>query len=689
VLQFHRREFVGELEQTEVVAMRNLWRTASVALMVVTLLGSLGCEPGAKKNWAGGTAVASDAPKLASVKQMALDKNPATAPALTAALADADPMVRRFAVYGLERIGNAAAGAAIAPLLADRDVWVRRTAATALGKLGARDQTKALLAALNDGEARVRYDALIALSRIADPATQKPILTAMREKRLRSELVTWEQSLLVEILGQEWFTDPEARQLLLELLNDDQRPHPELAEMDPQRRAQQLKVVPRAAAEVLAMKYADPSGEKHLLEGLAGGGDYEQQDLSRALARIKSKAAVPLIVKVLDSQWMNNRQRAIEALGEIGDPAAVPALEKVLTHQDYRLRRLAAEALRKIDGGQRQFASDGPAAIWPDLPADQLGTPGGKRPPQFIVLGVDDVANVEGVESLVDICETLRARGSRAVFTLWLAPMPSSAANNDLEKRALLYQHLFNLGCEIAHHTMNHNPGGKFWTSLPKEQQIEQIEGCTQWYRDRIQGFTRPLTHKGGGGASGQPIDPEFSQKLLAKQRFIYSGVRGTHPNEQTWPEPSTRRPGTWSIPTGCLDAAAPPVHAEITDPIHSDYPGRFDYPVAEGVAMWKANFEYHYRHPRRPILAVNAFHDWGMRDTVDKFGRPSHRTEGRILKEFLIDVLVTNKDKYPDTYVVTFSQVLEYTINGGDLQRTLAVGNGQDSRNPVKPSFD
>jgi hypothetical protein len=477
--------------------------------------------------------------------------------------------------------------------------------------------------------------------------------------------------------------------MLLELLKEDQRTHPELADLTPERRAQMLKAVPQSAAEALAMKYADPSGEELLLEVLAGGGDYQQQDMARALARIKSKKAVPLLVQVLDSRWMNNRQRALEALGEIGDPAAVSALEKTLAHEDYRLRRLASEALVKIDGQRREFAPDGPAAVIPDIPADELGTPGGKRPPQFIVLGVDDVANVEGVEALVDICETLRDHGSRAVFTLWLAPMPGSAANNDIEKRALLYQHLFDLGCEIAHHTLNHNPGGRFWTSLPKEQQIVQIEGCTQWYRDHIEGFTRPFTHKGGGGGSGEPIDREFSRALRERQRFIYRGARGRHPDEQTWPVLSTRRPGTWSIPTGCLDAAAPPVHATITDPIHSDYPGRFDYPVAEGVAMWKANFEYHYNHPRRPILAVNACHDWGLRDTLDKLGRPSHRTEGTILKEFLLDVLVRNKDRYPDTYVVTFSQVLEYTINGGDLQRTLAAGNCQDARNPVKPSFE
>jgi len=222
---------------------------------------------------------------------------------------------------------------------------------------------------------------------------------------------------------------------------------------------------------------------------------------------------------------------------------------------------------------------------------------------------------------------------------------------------------------------------------LPREQQVEEIEGCTRWYREHIVGFTRPFTHKGGGGGAGARVDAAFTRELIGRQNFIYWGNGGQHPNEQGWP---TLRGGeTWIVPTGCLDVdagGAAPVHAQITDPITSDYPGRFDYPVADGVAMWRANFVYHYNLPQRPILAVNAFHDWGLKSLVEGAGRGSNHDEGRILKEFLLDVLVKNKDKYPDTYCVTFHQVVEYAKSNGDLQHTLASGNGQDRRNPEKP---
>jgi hypothetical protein len=103
---------------------------------------------------------------------------------------------------------------------------------------------------------------------------------------------------------------------------------------------------------------------------------------------------------------------------------------------------------------------------------------------------------------------------------------------------------------------------------------------------------------------------------------------------------------------------------------------------------MWKANFDYHYNLPHRPIIAVNAFHDWGLADVENPNARGSRRTEGKLVKEFLLDVLVKNHDKYPDAYCVTYSQLLEY-CKTADLKHTLAAGNCQDSRNPVKPKLD
>jgi peptidoglycan/xylan/chitin deacetylase (PgdA/CDA1 family) len=301
----------------------------------------------------------------------------------------------------------------------------------------------------------------------------------------------------------------------------------------------------------------------------------------------------------------------------------------------------------------------------------------------FICLGVDDCVNIEGLESMLDIVETLDAAGSKAVFTMWVAPLAGDEETRDLVKQKLLQQRLFDQGCEIAHHTLNHNPGGRNWASLPREVQVREIEGCTEWYRRNIDGFTRPFTHKGGGGGRGAPIDREFTRALRARQNFLYRGRRGGHPDTQGWP---TRAEGYWSVPTGALDGNAPPVHEKITRAIHSDYPGQFDYELDQGVAMMVANFDHHWRLPHRPIFAVNAYHDWGFKTRDDSTAKYSHRNEAAILKEFLLEVLVRQKDRYPDTHCVTFRQVVEYAASEGDLEHTLAAGNCQDSRNPQKP---
>jgi len=619
-------------------------------------------------------------PKVAATKQLALAKDPASAPALRDALGGADPIVRRLAIYGLQRIGDVRHGEAIRPRLGDADPWVRRTAAVALGELRDRDSVDALVALLDDDSVHLRYDAFLALARVGEPTSQKRVLAALRDKRLWTELDVWDQMALLRVVEREWVTDPDARDLLKWLLTYGTWEHPEFADLEPSRRERFGLLVANRAAVALAMKYGDAAGEKYLVAGLDGD-PHMQQRSAMAAGRIRSAAAVGPLIAMLDHEWLLNRHYALRALGEIADPASAEAVAKCLEHPDIRLRRTAAQAYRKITGKKPEADLTEPAAaVIPKIDPADLNTPGGKRPPQFIVLGVDDCVNIEGIEAMLDIVETLRDQGSKAVFTMWVAPLAGDPDSRDMLKQKLIYQRLFDLGCEVAHHTLHHNPGGHNWASLPPDRQIEEIEGCTHWYRDNIVGFTRPFSHKGGGGGQGAPIDREFTRALLARQNFIYRGRRGGHPNEQGWPEPGE----SMRIPTGCLDAAAPPVHAEITDGITSDYPGRFDYEVPEGVAMWMANFDYHYRHPRRPILAVNAFHDWGFKTMDDSTCTFSHRNEGAILKEFLLEVLVRQKDKYPDTHCVTFRQIVEYVRTDGDLERTLAIGNGQDRRNTL-----
>jgi peptidoglycan/xylan/chitin deacetylase (PgdA/CDA1 family) len=679
--------------------MRNGRFIAVVVVMGLAMLSGPGCQPGttsssalaktAPVKIAAGPALTGDVKtRLAAVKKLTMEKDPATAGTLVTSLKDEEPLVRRFAIYGLERIGNPVAAGNIMPLVQDQDEWVRRTAVIALGKLKSKEAVPVLLAAIKNPKLGVRTEAFAALGRIGDPASQRAILATVKELDLWHNTECGYLPNILHVFEEPFFTDPAAQAFLRSLLADSAKPHPEFEKLGATEGEQQTTQLCLTDADILADKYADPAGEKWLLASLKdGNSDYVADHAVRALARIKSKQAVPLLVKFMEMAWdkkaesyNHNHRACLVALGEIGDPAAVPALEKFLTHPDYRLRTCAAAALEKIDGRKRTVAPDGPAAT-PPLP--NIPTPGGKLPPQFIVLAVDDCGDLEGVETLVDICETLQANGSKAVFTMFLAPHIGDWKNTDMEKKQLLFQRLFDLGCEVANHTLSHNPGGHNLAELPVEQQVEEVEGCTAWDREHIQGFTRPFTFKFGGGGAGL-LQSKSVMEILGRQNFLYWGTRGNHPNDMRWPVAGK---GAMIIDTGCLDAGAPPVHATITDPIVSDYAGRFAYDVPQGVAVWQANFDYHYRLPHRPILALNGFHDWGLRYTGDLAAKGSHHNEGQILKAFLLDVLVKNKDKYPNTYCVTYRQVVEYVNTNGDLAQTLAIGNGQDSRNPVKPS--
>ena len=67
--------------------------------------------------------------------------------------------------------------------------------------------------------------------------------------------------------------------------------NPELADTLPEARAATLLSIAGRAAEVLANKFGDASGETLLLRGLSGR-DYMMQSSALALGAIKSKAAV-------------------------------------------------------------------------------------------------------------------------------------------------------------------------------------------------------------------------------------------------------------------------------------------------------------------------------------------------------------------------------------------------------------
>ncbi len=659
-----------------------------------------------------------DEQRAAAVGRLAMLSDAQYLPVLRASVTYGHPLVRRNAIYGLQRLNDLASVPAIAGLaLGDEDPAVRRTAVVALGRLKHPESAAALSQALKDEDVLVRGDALLALGRLGDPTTQAAIVEALKNRQLWLELDLWTQVPILRMLALPFFEDRNVIPVLHELMASRDWDRRQLREVTPEVRHARALLIAHAAADVLAVKFGDSAGEDLLIEGLSRD-DYMQQRSAYALGCIRSRKAVPALLAMLQkTEWTTNKLYAIEALAQSAkfklpasaDPQEARAwaeqresvhkeLSSILRGPHFRLAQAASNALleMRVAVPFEGFAVPERAQV-PEQGDGPPVAPGGKRPPLFIVLGVDDCVNVDGLEAMLDIVETLAEHDVKVNYTLWVAPLAGDPTTRDLQKQVLLLQRLFDTGSEIANHTLHHNPGGRFWTSLPKEQQVEEIEGAAQWYRDHIAGFTRPFTYKGGGGASGTAVDMDYSRQLLARQNFVYRGRRLRHPNDFAWPakDGPNYTIGVGPMDGTVMDAAgrrpngemlepmiAGQVSATIVDGFHSDYSGSFHYNMEDGLAMYRANFEYRYNHPLRPPMAINAFHDWGFQF----YGNHSHRNQAALLKAFLLDVLVHNRDKYPDVYCVTFKQLVEYVASEGDLEHTLAVGNSQDSRNPVKP---
>ena len=268
------------------------------------------------------------ASRAATVGRLAMEKKPDHLPALHAALTDADPLVRRHAIYGLQRLADLESVPAIAEAATkDKDFAVRRTAVNALGRLPHKKSAEALVAALKDDNMLVRADAILALGRLADPATQPAIIEAMQDRRLWIELEVWPQATLIRVIGQPFFTDRTVIPVLKQIAESRDWPRASYAELDAETRHKRALLMANAAADVLAVKFADASGEDLLIEGLSGD-DYMQQRSALALAAIKSKKAVPALLKMLESEWPSNKLCAIRALAASGDKSAAPALIK-------------------------------------------------------------------------------------------------------------------------------------------------------------------------------------------------------------------------------------------------------------------------------------------------------------------------------------------------------------------------
>ncbi len=249
-------------------------------------------------------------------------QDPASAPALQAAVHSPSPRVRLASAWALGQLEDASYAKDVLPLLRDVDPVMRATAAAALGQMKSPRVGAALMGALTDRNDAVRLAAVSALGDLNERSAAAPIeglLLNDPDADVRRECASALGSLsLARSL------EPLARAL------DDQ-------DVDVRREAAsaigQLDDVTKAPAALLrATMSPDPDLRRQATE---------------ALAHIGDPATVQALVDRLGDDDRRIRLAAVEGLGEMNGPSVIPGLTRALNDRDPEVRRAAAEALGK------------------------------------------------------------------------------------------------------------------------------------------------------------------------------------------------------------------------------------------------------------------------------------------------------------------------------------------------------
>jgi hypothetical protein len=124
------------------------------------------------------------------------------------------------------------------------------------------------------------------------------------------------------------------------------------------------------AASPVAAQPADVAAQIKLIENQPADLDRatwkdRRRDAARKLGQSKDKRAVPVLIKLADTETFDIiGEIAIDALGNLGDPAAAPVLQKIIADpsRDKAQKDLARKALGKLGADTRAPAGGGSGA---------------------------------------------------------------------------------------------------------------------------------------------------------------------------------------------------------------------------------------------------------------------------------------------------------------------------------------
>ena len=662
----------------------------------------------------------------------------ATVSGITKALGDSNNDVVKYAVYAVDRLKAKSAIPELKKVLGNKNETIRVNAAVVLGKLGDKSGRKVLETGLNSGDMFIRLRSVIGLRKSGDKSTIPVLKEILKDKdfslRTNAARTLWE---LGDKSGKDILLNEAFKQL--DLINrwnyagmlsspaTDKSDGDLVAEAiiqghgktggSPftQREALQAaeRIKPEGIGQVISsFEYMDPkvANESNGISGFDAQAVYVLAELGYKEAvpvikelmlnanapRLKMASAGALVLLTGEKEYKDfilsglkndfaaTRRESAWTMLKLNDKSYVPALEEALkTEKEPLTARVIKQVLENLAGKKydiklpEKVIEKKPEPALTDEQKKQL--PFGRRPPQFIYFRCDDNSTVEGVETLIDIVKEVGEKGGKVCYNLWAAPY----ASLDPERIRLCYQYLFDRGTSLNNHSFFHNPQGYQLTAGNIETQLEDTLGCDRWLRKNIRGLDKVLNNRAGGGGGWNMNERVYLTEEIHKRRneihqpYSING-KNMLVDKYVWALGENGKDNEWVINAAYVDYTAPPATMLATRPFCEGLIGwncrigqlRPD----EGIEMVDASFDYIYNSPMRPPLSGTSLHDWEF-DEYDQ--RPGQEAIGPVLKGFLMDVLVNYKDKYPDTYCVTYHQLVTY-LKTGDVSKVLAEGNGQ-----------
>lgn len=243
-------------------------------------------------------------------------------------LQNSNPRQRSGAAEELGRLHAEEAASHLIELLhEDVNTYVRSACAEALGQISTPDAIFPLMDALHDSCSFVRRAAAISLGQMSAKEAQGALLNALEDHNF------YVRRAAINAIGK--LGIPDMGPILLPFL-DTSDPRIRRTTITALQRLHTQEAIPQMTT--MLEEYMDAPHQRDIPT---------VKTLVVALGKLKAKAAVPILIRVVRG-YVGVRSLAAKALGKIGDPQAGPVLQAALEDRSANLRLAALKSLGRL-----------------------------------------------------------------------------------------------------------------------------------------------------------------------------------------------------------------------------------------------------------------------------------------------------------------------------------------------------